>query len=222
VIATDASILRLYLNADDRRGGRPLYRTVVERARSLGLAGASVFPAELGFGAHRRVHDAASDYAFVSVPVVIEVVDAPGRIAALLDELGPMVGEGLAVVRPAALVAPGGANPMPTEVEARRVTVYIGSSDTWHGRNLALAIVERCRALGLSGATASRGIMGFGKNSVIHRAHLLGLSEDLPERVEIIDHPDRIGPLLPILDEMVQEGLIVVEDVGMIRYGGHP
>jgi PII-like signaling protein len=60
--------------------------------------------------------------------------------------------------------------------------------------------------------------MGFGKQSLIHRAHVLGLSEDLPERVEIVDQPERITQLLPILDEMVGGGLIVVEEVKVVRY----
>jgi PII-like signaling protein len=111
---------------------------------------------------------------------------------------------------------------MQIEGEGRRVTVYIGSSDTWHGKNLAMAIVERCRDLGMAGATVSRGVMGFGKNSRIHRAHILGLSQDLPEKIEIVDRPDRIAGLLPVLEEMVSGGLVVVEDVHVIRYRHHP
>jgi hypothetical protein len=107
---------------------------------------------------------------------------------------------------------------MPIEGPAQRLTIYVGSSDTWQGRNLALAIVERCRALGMAGATASRGIMGFGKNSRMHRAHLLGLSEDLPERIEIVDRPDRIARILPIFDEMVTGGLVILEDVRVVGY----
>jgi PII-like signaling protein len=110
---------------------------------------------------------------------------------------------------------------MPVEGDARRVTIYVGSSDTWHGRNLAVAIVERCRSEGMAGATVSRGIMGFGKQSRIHRSHLLGLSEDLPERVEIVDRPDRIDRILPILQEMVDGGLIMIQDVSVLKYTGH-
>ncbi len=108
---------------------------------------------------------------------------------------------------------------MMIEGDARRVTIYVGSRDTWHGQNLAAAIVERCRALGMAGATLTRGIMGFGKNSRIHRAHLLGISDDLPERIEVVDRPERIEELLPVLDEMVHGGLVVVEDVRVVRYG---
>jgi PII-like signaling protein len=110
---------------------------------------------------------------------------------------------------------------MPLEEQAQRVTVYIGSSDTWHGRNLAMAIVERCRTMGIAGATASLGVMGFGKQSRIHRARFLGLSEDLPERIEIVDQPDRIAELLPVLEEMVGGGLIIVENVRTVHYGHH-
>jgi uncharacterized protein len=110
---------------------------------------------------------------------------------------------------------------MQIEGEAQRLTVYIGSSDTWHGTNLAVAIVERCRKMGFAGATVSRGIMGFGKQSLIHRAHLLGLSEDLPEKIEIIDRPERIAELMPVLEEMVSGGLVVVEEVHVIRYQHH-
>ncbi len=107
---------------------------------------------------------------------------------------------------------------MMIEGDARRLTIYVGSHDTWHGKNLAVAIVERCRSLGLAGATLTRGIMGFGKNSRIHRAHLLGLSDDLPERIEVVNLPERIDALLPALDEMVGAGLIVVEEVRVVRY----
>ena len=112
--------------------------------------------------------------------------------------------------------------PMKNEGEGKRVTVYLGSADTWNGRNLAVAIVEKCRAMGMAGATVSRGIMGFGKHSVIHRAHFLGLSEDLPEKIEVVDRPEEIERLLPVLDQMIGGGLIVVEDVHVVRYLHEP
>jgi PII-like signaling protein len=104
---------------------------------------------------------------------------------------------------------------------AQKVTIYVGSQDLWHGRNLAIAMVERCRELGLAGATMTRGVMGFGKHSRIHRAHLLGLSDDLPERIEVIDSPERIALILPILNEMVDGGLILVQDVEVVHYRHH-
>jgi PII-like signaling protein len=110
---------------------------------------------------------------------------------------------------------------MVTRSEAKKVTIYVGSSDTWAGRNLALAIVERCRAEGIAGATVSRGMMGFGMHSRIHRAHLLGLYEDLPERIEIVDRADRIEQLIPSLQAMVDGGLILIQDIEVVHYEAH-
>jgi uncharacterized protein len=107
---------------------------------------------------------------------------------------------------------------MKIEGEARRVRVYIGESDQWHGKPLYTAIVERCRAEGLAGATVLRGIEGYGANSRIHTARILRLSEDLPVIIDIVDRAERIDMLLPILDEMVTEGLITLEEIHVVKY----
>jgi hypothetical protein len=107
---------------------------------------------------------------------------------------------------------------MKIEGDARRVRVYIGESDQWHGMPLFTAIVERCRREGLAGATVLRGIEGYGAHSRIHTARILRLSEDLPVVLEIVDRADRIDQLLPILDEMVTEGLVTLEDVHVLKY----
>jgi PII-like signaling protein len=104
MIPPDARLLRLYVDAHDRWQGRLLYEAIVARARSAGLAGASVFPAEMGYGSHRHIHDAASEYGFVGLPVVIEIVDAPERIDALLAGLGPMLANVAATVRPVRVI----------------------------------------------------------------------------------------------------------------------
>ena len=115
MIPSDARRLLLYVDAHDRWHGRFLYEAIVARARSAGLAGASVFPAEMGYGSHRRIHDAASEYGFVGLPVVIEIVDAAERIDALLAELGPMLANVAATLRAVRVIryahAEPGANP---------------------------------------------------------------------------------------------------------------
>jgi PII-like signaling protein len=93
-----ANLLRLYMNNDDRFQGKPLYEAVVAKARAMGLAGASVFTAEMGYGYHRVVHDTMSEYSFIGSPVVIEMVDSAEQIEALLAEFKLMVGEGLVTV----------------------------------------------------------------------------------------------------------------------------
>ena len=107
---------------------------------------------------------------------------------------------------------------MKIEGPGKQVRIFIGESDRWHHQPLADAILEMIRAEGLAGATVSRGLAGFGANSRIHTAHVLRLSEDLPIVIDVIDRSDRIEKILPKLDEMVQEGLVVVSDVEVLLY----
>lgn len=104
MIPTEARLLRIHVDAHDRWHGRPLYEAIVARARAADVAGASVFPVEMSYGSHRHIHDAASDYGFVDLPVVIEIVDGPERIDALLSALGAMLAGALATVQPVRVV----------------------------------------------------------------------------------------------------------------------
>jgi hypothetical protein len=107
---------------------------------------------------------------------------------------------------------------MKLEGEGKLLRIFIGESDRWHGKPLYEAIVLAAREQGLAGATVLRGPMGFGANSHIHTAKILRLSEDLPMIVEIVDIEDKIHEFLPLLDDMVAEGLITLETVHVLRY----
>lgn len=107
---------------------------------------------------------------------------------------------------------------MRTEREGVLLRIFVGESDTWHGRPLYEAIVRRAREEGLAGATVLRGIEGFGAHSRIHTSRILRLSEDLPVVIEIVDEPERVEAVLPALDEMIGEGLITLERVRVIAY----
>ncbi|HEY3922699.1 MAG TPA: DUF190 domain-containing protein [Gaiellaceae bacterium] len=104
------------------------------------------------------------------------------------------------------------------EGEGKLVRIFIGESDTWHGKPLYSAIVQRVREEGLAGATVVRGIEGFGADSHLHTSRILRLSEDLPIVVEIIDTEEHINRVLPLLDEMVTEGMVTVESVHIVSY----
>ncbi|MCX5337188.1 MULTISPECIES: DUF190 domain-containing protein [unclassified Streptomyces] len=103
---------------------------------------------------------------------------------------------------------------------ALRVTVFIGEHDTWHHKPLYSEIVHRAHAAGLAGASVFRGIEGFGASSRIHTSRLLSLSEDLPVAIVIVDTEERVRAFLPQLDELVTEGLVVLDDCEVIRYAG--
>ena len=107
---------------------------------------------------------------------------------------------------------------MKIEGDAKRVTIFIGESDRWHHQPLHTAIVQMLRKEGAAGATVVKGIEGFGKNSRIHTASVLRLSEDLPVMLTFVDTPERVEQLMPAIDEMVGGGLVVVEDVHVRRY----
>jgi uncharacterized protein len=99
--------------------------------------------------------------------------------------------------------------------------IFIGESDRWRHRPLYEAIVLKAREMHLAGATVLRGPMGFGANSRLHTAKILRLSEDLPMVIEIVDSKEKIDALLPHIDAMVQEGLVTLEPVQVIKYLGN-
>jgi PII-like signaling protein len=96
--------------------------------------------------------------------------------------------------------------------------IFIGESDRWHHQPLAMALLERLRREGFAGATVFHGVAGFGARSVLHSSHLLRLSEDLPVVIEVVDTEEHIDRLLPILDEMVSEGLVTLERARVVKY----
>ena len=98
------------------------------------------------------------------------------------------------------------------------VRIFIGESDKWNRKPLSRALLERLRQEGFAGATVFRAIAGFGARSIVHSANLLRLSEDLPSVMEIVDTEEHVERLIPILDEMVQDGLVTIEKARVIRY----
>jgi len=102
--------------------------------------------------------------------------------------------------------------------QAKMIRIHFGEDDRWHGRPLHEAIIEEARRQDLAGATAYRGIEGYGASTRIHRKHLF-TSSDLPIMVAIIDTADKIDRFLPTVKAMVSAGgLIAISDVEVIRY----
>jgi uncharacterized protein len=106
--------------------------------------------------------------------------------------------------------------------EAMLLRIFIGESDRWKHHPLYEAIVLKARELQLAGATVLRGPMGYGKSSRLHTAKILRLSMDLPLVIEIVDSEEKIQGFLPVLDEMMQGGLVTLEKVKVIHYRAAP
>lgn len=107
---------------------------------------------------------------------------------------------------------------MKSMTESYLLRIFIGESDRFNGRPLYEALVEHARKKGLSGATVTRGILGFGANSLIHTSKILRLSEDLPLIVEIVDSEANLEVFLKEIDPMMSEGLVTIEKVRAVIY----
>ena len=102
--------------------------------------------------------------------------------------------------------------------EGYLLRVFIGESDRHGHQPLYESIVLQAREAGLAGATVLRGVMGFGKHSILHTAKILRLSEDLPMIIEIVDSLEKIEKFLPVLDHLIKDGLVTIEKVRVIHY----
>ena len=184
-IPREAILLRLFLNANDRMNGKAIYRRSRDcpcqpSGRGLGLPGG--FQLWIAQANPRR----QERLSLLDIPVVVEVIDSGENIGKLQAELDSMINEGLVVTRPVQVrhyagqsipgtsakttaherapsttFASGSSSTMKIEGDAQRVTVYIGNSDTWRGRNLVTAIVQKCRGTGYRGGNGDRGRDGL-------------------------------------------------------------
>jgi PII-like signaling protein len=111
---------------------------------------------------------------------------------------------------------------MKLEGHQRRLTIFIGESDHYGHTPLATEIVQRAHKVGLAGASVFRGVEGYGASNHIHTTRILSLSDDLPMAVVIVDTDERIRAFLPELDELISEGLVIIDDVEVVKYVGRP
>src|SRR4029453_18134916 len=95
-VPTEAVLARIFLGeADKAPGGKPLYEEVVLKAREMGLAGATVLRGPMGFGRNSHLHTAKILRLSADLPMIVELVDAEGKVRALLDAIEPTMGSGL-------------------------------------------------------------------------------------------------------------------------------
>jgi hypothetical protein len=104
---------------------------------------------------------------------------------------------------------------------AKRLTIFVGEHDTYKHHSVALEVVHRAHAAGLAGATVLRGIEGYGASNHIHTTRFLSLSDDLPLCIVIVDRAEAIESFAAQLAELVEGGLVIVEDVEVLHYVRH-
>ena len=104
------------------------------------------------------------------------------------------------------------------EGESMLMRIFIGENDKHAGKPMHKALLEMFRKEGFAGATVLRGIAGFGAKSVIHSTDILRLSSDLPLIIEVVESQSKIDAVLPLLDEILDEGLVTLEKAHVLRY----
>jgi PII-like signaling protein len=226
-------------------GTEPLYQWIAETAHRQGLQGATVLKGFMGLRSDGTLLKESAWTVSQEVPVIVEIVDGPRHIEALLAQVEPSLPEGLATLERAHVVlyrggaAAAGGPSRPSDVIATKrdsaawevksmklpeegvlLRIFIGESDRAAGRDRPLyeEIVLRAREAHLAGATVLKGPMGFGRHSRMHTARLLEMSADLPIVIEIVDAEEKVRSFLPVVDELVTEGLVTLEAVRILKY----
>jgi PII-like signaling protein len=217
----------IYTSEGDTRHGVSVYSAILDYLFFRGISGATVLKGVAGFGADHRLHSASYVEISDKLPLKIEFVESEQKVEEMLGKLEEMAGSGMIEVQETRIVKP----PRPTrhktveaqgslriEGKAKMMRVYIGEDDRWNEKPLYKMLVEAMRANDLAGATVYRGILGYGAHRRVHRDKPFHLSHDASIMISVVDTEEKLRGFLPVLEQMVQEGLIVLSDVDVVKY----
>jgi PII-like signaling protein len=220
-----AKKVTVWVNEESRHHHEKLWLAIFDYLRHKRIAGASVTHTKMSFGARQHVHNAdLPDTPELSYR--IEFIETPERVEEVLPTLYEMVGDGLIEVQDTTVIKASSGNLPSAEQEipvqrvrqkAQMMRIFLGEKDTWHGDHLYDAIVKRLRMMDIAGATVYRGLMGYGAKGETHRSKLLHISEDLPIMISVIDSAAKIDEVVPVVEGMIENGLIVLSEVDSIR-----
>lgn len=217
----------IYVSEGSRRSGLPTYSTILDFLFYRGVSGATVMKGIAGFGADHHMHSASIVEISDHLPLKIEFIESPEKVNELLGKLEELAGSGMIEVQETTVAKPAQTSkPTPVappahikmEGKAKMMRVYIGDSDRWKDKPLYQALVEAMRANDIAGVTVYRGILGYGAHRRMHKDKPLHLSHDCSIMLSAVDNEEKLRALLPLVDHMVEEGLVVFSDVDIIKY----
>lgn len=209
-----------------RYHGASAYSSILDYLFYRGVSGATVLKGVAGFGADHHLHTVGTVEVSDNLPIRIEFVETREKVTELMAKLEEMAGSGLieaqetTVLKAAALSKQKKAPPehMKIEGKARMMRIYIGDSDRWQEKPLHEALVQAMRANDIAGVTVYRGVLGYGAHRRVHKEKPLHLSRDSSIMLSAIDSEEKLQGFLPIVERMVEEGLVVLSDVDIIKY----
>jgi PII-like signaling protein len=221
----------IYLSEGATRHGVPTYSSILDFLFYRGVSCATVLKGVAGFGADHHMHTSSTVDISDHLPIKIEFVETRERVDELLGKLEDLAGTGLIEIQETTVAKPPRRSkakdvPLPAhqkiEGKARMMRIYIGESDRWRDKPLYQALVEAMRANDIAGVTVYRGILGYGAHRRVHRESPLRLSHDASIMLSAVDSEEKLRGFLPMIEQMVQEGLVVLSDVEIIKYSHRP
>jgi PII-like signaling protein len=217
----------VYVAEDQQYHGVAAYTAILDFLFFRGVSGATVTRGIAGFGADHRMQTTRMVDLSVRLPVKVEFIETAEKVEALLPKLQELAGSGLIEMHDTTIVKPpektqkraATAGPaLKRQGKAKLMRIYVGENDKWNNQPLYEAIVNGLRAHDIAGVTVYRGILGYGANRRIHKDAKLSLSHDRPIVLSVVDTEEKLQGFMPILDQMVQQGLVVLSDVDVIKY----
>lgn len=221
----------IYLSEGSGRHGISFYSRILDFLFFRGVSGATVLKGVAGFGADHHLHSAGHLQISDHLPLKIEFIESREKVDELLGKLEELAGSGLIEIQETTVAKPAQpskvkklvpAGHVKIEGKAQMMRIYVGESDRWKERPLHQALVEAMRANDIAGVTVYRGILGYGAHRRMHRDSPLHLSHDSSIMLSAIDTEEKLLAFLPIVEQMVQEGLVVMSDVEIIKYAHRP
>ncbi|HEV2323486.1 MAG TPA: DUF190 domain-containing protein [Terracidiphilus sp.] len=221
----------IYVSEGSTRHGVPTYSSILDFLLYRGVSGATVLKGVAGFGADHHMHTASGVEISDHMPVKIEFIETPEKVKELLGKLEELAGTGMIEVQETTVAKPAQASKakkitppshLKIEGKARLMRIYIGESDRWRDKPLYISLVEAMRANDIAGVTVYRGILGYGAHRRVHRDRPLHLSRDCSIMLSVVDSEEKLKAFLPTVEQMVEEGLIVLSDVDIIKYSSRP
>jgi PII-like signaling protein len=226
--AGPAKKVSIHVGEDHKYHGQSIYSAILDFLFYHGISGASVVRGVAGFGADHHLHTTRIEVLTADLPMKIEFIESAEKVEEILPKLKQLAGTGLIeiqdtmVVKPAEVekkkVAQESLPALKREGKAKLMRIFIGENDKWHDKPLHKALIESMRANDIAGVTVYQGILGYGANRRIHKDSALHLSHDRPVMLSVVDTEEKLQAYFPILDEMVQQGLVVLSEVNVIKY----